>query len=73
MRDISFEGACIDTGLSAVPPSTEIDLIFTQQDDATAEVIRIGAYGVRGDDRGIGVSFHHCHDGSRKYLLKLLG
>jgi hypothetical protein len=71
-RDISFEGACIETGLISVPASIEIELIFTHDDQYTAEVVRIGAQVVRAYGHGIGVNFQHYYDGSHRFLLKLL-
>jgi len=71
--DISFEGACIETGPVEVPPPEEIELIFFQREDELARVVRISANVVRTFDTGIGVSFRDYHDGSHKFLLRLLG
>lgn len=71
-RNISFEGVCIDTGLFALSPSAEIELIFTWQDDATAAVIRSGAYVVRSDDSGIGISSTITTTARANIFMKLL-
>ena len=72
-RNISFEGAFITTGQFVLPPKAEVELHFTRHEDSDAEVVRIGAHVVGAYDDGIGVSFSRYHDGSYKYLLKILG
>lgn len=70
IRDVSFEGARIEIGSLEVPPSTEIELHFCGSGDQG--MVRIGATVVRVLDGGIGVNFSEYHDGSCRYLLKLL-
>lgn len=71
-RNLSFEGAYIDTGQMSVPQSAQVELLFTHQEDAEADLVRIGASVVRTYQDGIGVNFSQYHDGSYKYLLELL-
>ena len=70
IRDVSFEGARIDTGSLVVAPSTEVQLHFCDSGDQA--MVRIAAKVVRVLDDGIGVNFSEYHDGSSRYLLKLL-
>ena len=70
IRDVSFEGARIETGSLVVAPSTEVELHFCGSGDQG--MVRIGATVVRVVDGGVGVNFSEYHDGSCRYLLKLL-
>ena len=71
-RDLSFEGAFIETGRFSLPPTVDIELIFNPQEDVGSDVVCIGANVVRTHADGAGVSFNKYHDGSYQYLLKLL-
>lgn len=70
IRDVSFEGARIETGSLVVAPSTEVELHFCGSGDEG--MVRIGATVVRALDGGVGVNFSEYYDGSCRYLLKLL-
>jgi len=70
IRDLSFEGARIDTGSLVVAPSVEVQLHFCGSGDQG--MVRIGATVVRVLEDGIGVNFSEYHDGSCRYLLTLL-
>lgn len=71
IRDVSFEGARIEIGSLELAVSTEVELHFGGLDDQ-ASTVRIGATVVRVLDDGIGVNFSEYHEGSCRYLLKLL-
>lgn len=70
--DISFEGACIHTGVMTIPPSVEVELIFPRHEDVAAREVRIGASVVRVYASGIAVRFQDYHEGSHRFLLGLL-
>jgi hypothetical protein len=73
LRNLSFEGAFLETGRISLPPTVDIELFFNPpaEDDA-AEAVCIGANVVRSHIEGAGVSFVKYHNGSYQYLLKLL-
>ncbi len=70
IRDVSFEGARIETDSLVVSPAMEVQLHFSGSGDQS--MVRIGAKVVRVFDDGIGVNFSEYHEGSCRYLLKLL-
>ncbi len=70
VRDISFEGARIETGSLDVALSTRVGLSFYCPDEQ--EIVRVDATVVRLFHTGIGVQFSDYHDGSCGYLLTLL-
>ena len=71
-RNVSFEGACINTGQFSVPIAAQVELVFPQHQNTKVEDVCIGASVVRTYKDGIGVNFSHYHNGSYKYLLELL-
>ncbi len=71
-RDISFDGAYIETGQVSVPSSVEIDLMFANPSEKTTEVVRLGAQVVRSYDGGVGVSFNDYYEDAYQYLWRII-
>jgi len=70
-RDISFEGALIETNSVMVPHGADLDLSFVPV-QVDCDEVRLGGKVVRVMPEGVAVSFIDYHDGAYQFLLNVL-
>ena len=71
-RDLSSDGAYIETGQVTIPATVDVDLVFNQPQSHITEVYRLEARVVRSHDGGVGVNFTNYRDGTYQFIQQLI-
>jgi hypothetical protein len=71
-KDLSSDGAYIETGQMIIPATVDVDLMFNQPQPHVTEVYRLEARVVRSHGGGVGVNFTNYCDGTYQFLQQLI-